>query len=504
MKKRRAIKATAVTVIISILIMMTASGCSIGGNTGKTAPTEAVKQGGPSRYTINAELNPTDKTLTAEQQVEYVNNENVGLKELYFHVYPNAFKSEKTAPFLFDDFQNAYKRGFEPGYIDVQEVNVVSGQTRSVAKHGYQGEGSTILKIDLGKEIKPGEHITLAFKYKIHIPPAGERFGYGEHNFNLGNWYPVAAVYDKTGWNLDKYYSIGDPFYSDVSDYTVSIKAPKAYTIAASGRLVEDKTEGESRVWKFQSDNMRDFAFIANDNFGIYEGSVDGIKVKSYYYKGDEERGKEALNLAIKAIKLFNSKFGKYPYPNYSVVQTIFPSGMEYPGIVYINDESYDKDYNDEVFLLTVVHETAHQWWYGVVGDDQIDEAWLDEGFATYSESIYVENEFGKQSQRYYMENVTENEQEAISSKVFDGVVLRSLKQFKNWDDYGPAVYNGGAITLDQLRKAVGDEVFFKILQTYYSQYKFKIATTQDFIDVSEKVSGKDLDPLFDKYLMAK
>lgn len=83
-------------------------------------------------------------------------------------------------------------------------------------------------------------------------------------------------------------------------------------------------------------------------------------------------------------------------------------------------------------------------------------------------------------------------------------MVLRSLKQFKNWDDYGPAVYNGGAITLDQLRKAVGDEVFFKILQTYYSQYKFKIATTQDFIDVSEKVSGKDLDPLFDKYLMAK
>ena len=341
----------------------------------------------------------------------------------------------------------------------------------------------------------------MGLKYKVVIPPAGERFGYGEANINMGNWYPVAAVYDADGWNLDKYYSVGDPFYSDAANYFVRIKAPKGYTIAGSGPITEEKTEGDYKSWKFDAMNMRDFAFIASDRFQVAEDKAGDTMVKSYYYKGHEKKGKEALEYGKRSIEVFNSSFGKYPYPTYSVVETEFPSGMEYPGLVYINEKYYDNDYKGDNLLNTTVHETAHQWWYGVVGNDQIDEAWLDEGFATYSEGVFTEKEYGRGNGDMYYAYLEESAKEDIAAKVYDGVILKSLDRYANWDDYGPAVYTGGAALLSEIRNQVGDETFFGIIQTYYKEYSFKNATTEDFLRVCEQVSGKEFDDLFNKHL---
>lgn len=457
-----------------------------------------------NNYTINADLNPADKTLTVDQQVVYKNNDNVELNELYFHVYANAFKAKETAPFLFDDFERAYSRGFSPGYTDVTAVELSDSTGSKPLKFSFQGEGQTIMKVELPQALKPNESVSLAMKYKIVIPPAGERFGYGKSNFNLGNWYPVAAVYDSTGWNLDKYYAVGDPFYSDVSDYTVNISAPKEYTIAASGVLKEEKEAGGEKTWRFEADDMRDFAFIANTAFQVIEDNVGDTEIKSYYYKGQDKKGKAALQYAKESIEVFNRRFGKYPYPNYSVVETEFPSGMEYPGLVYINEEYYDDDSNEDYILFTTVHETAHQWWYGVVGNDEIDEAWLDEGFATYSEVVFVEDEFGRKSGDSYYKYIEGEAKDAISNRAFDGVVLKPLSKYKNWKDYGPAVYNEGAVLLNEVRKQVGDEKFYDIMKTYYKEYAFKNATTGDFLKVCEQVGGKDFSSVFDKYLSAK
>ncbi|MDF2566538.1 MAG: family metallopeptidase [Massilibacillus sp.] len=483
-------------VLAAILIATTLISCS--NNIDKT-PDDAtigvqeVNKVAPSEkgnfYDISAVLNETDKTLSATEIVKYVNNENIELKELYFHVYTNAFKQKETAPFLFDDFERAYSRGFEPGYTDISKVKIKDGED---LKYSLQGEGSTILKVELIEPIKPGTAIELSMDFNVKIPPANERFGYGENHFNLGNWYPIAAVYDKTGWNLDKYYPIGDPFYSDSSNYKVTIKAPKDYIIASSGVLISEKVEGESKTSEFQSSNMRDFAFIANKDFKVSEKTVDGTIVKSYYYKDDENRGKEALESGANSIKIFNDKFGKYPYPVYSVVETVFPSGMEYPGLVYISENYYKTFSNKDALTIVVVHETAHQWWYSLVGNDQVDEAWLDEGFATYSESIYIENAISKtRGKNYFNNNVEERHNEG-------------LEDFRNWDDYGPTVYTRGAVVLNELRNKFGDEKFFQIMQEYFKEYEFKIATSEDFVNVSEKVTGQQLDEFYNTWIYAK
>ena len=496
-------------VLIAILIATTLVSCNSGSSNepDNTANgTQEVNKVAPIEkgnfYNISAELNAVDKTLNAIENIRYLNTENVELKELYFHVYTNAFKQKETAPFLFDDFDRAYSRGFESGYTEISAIKVKDG---SDLKYSFQGVGNTILKVELAEPLKQGSSIDLTMNFKVTIPPANERFGYGENHFNLGNWYPIAAVYDETGWNLDKYYAIGDPFYSDSANYEVTIKAPNEYIIASSGILQTEKELGSNKTWQFQSSNMRDFAFIANKDFKVAEKTVNGTIVKSYYYKDDEKRGKEALETGVNSIKIFDEKFGKYPYPVYSVVETVFPSGMEYPGLVYISDNYYKTFSNKDSLTIVIVHETAHQWWYSLVGNDQIEEAWLDEGFATYSESIYIENAISKErGKNYFNNNVEERHNEVVADKVIDGVVVKSLKDFRNWDDYGPTVYTRGAVVLNELRNKFGDEKFFSIMQEYFKEYEFKIAKSGDFMNVSEKVTGQQLDEFFNTWLYAK
>ncbi len=483
--------------ILAVIIAI--SGCGLVTRNEAEAVIQINEKLERSLYTINCELNPKDRTLSAVQEVDYYNNDDIEMNELYFHVYPNAFKNEDTTPFLFDDFDNAYKRGFEPGCAEILSVTKINADGRKLLKYSLLGEGETILKVELDIPLKPNDRVSLKIDFKLQIPPAGERFGYGDNNFNLGNWYPVAAVYDKKdGWNLDKYYAIGDPFYTDASDYKVTIKAPNEYTIAASGNFIEKKIEGNMSFWVFEEDALRDFAFIANRNFEVLEKEVEGINIKSYYYKGDEERGKEALETGVKAIKLFNKLYGKYPYEEFSIVETEFPSGMEYPALVYISDKLYKPDYNSDPLIITIVHETAHQWFYGIVGNDQIDEAWLDEGFAAYSETLFAERTYGKKTgESYYSRTVEDSVKEALSSNTIDGSVLKSLSEFEGWSDYGPTAYDRGAQILHELRKILGDDTFFKIIKSYVEQYKFKIATTEDFVRVCEEVSGKDLTDFF-------
>lgn len=486
-----------------LILMILISGCSMEKEAAPALKPDEIDA--RSFYSIDAELNAEEKTLTAIQEVNYYNNDDVEMKELYFHVYPNAFKTKETAPFLFDDFDNAYKRGFKPGYVEITSVTQKDRNGEKLLKHSLSGEGETILKVELASPLKPYERVNLKIEFTLQIPPAGERFGYGENNFNMGNWYPIAAVYDeKDGWNLDKYFAIGDPFYSDAADYRVSIKTPDSYIIAASGRLIEEKKESGGIQRIYEGKALRDFAFVANSNFTMLEEEVDGIKVMSYYYPEDKVRGEEALKYGVQSIKLFNKLYGKYPYPVYSVVQTEFPSGMEYPALVYISDKYYKPNYSSDPLIITVAHETAHQWFYGIVGNDQVDEAWLDEGFAAYSETVFAEKTYGKKTaQDYYRRTVEDSVKEAMSSRTIDGSVVKSLSEFKNWDDYGPTAYDRGAQVHNELRNMLGDDTFLKIVRTYVDRYKFKIATTDDYIKVCEEVSGKDLTEFFRPWLGA-
>ncbi|WP_350445941.1 M1 family metallopeptidase [Anaeromonas gelatinilytica] len=450
-----------------------------------------------NEYNIDIEFDPEEKIYTGNQEVKYINNEKETLENVYFHIYPNTFKDKETAPFLFGDYDSAYPNGFEAGYIDIKNV-LINGDE---VNYTILGEGKTILKLDLKEKLEPGEKINIEMEYTAKLPSAQDRFGYGDKTYNFGNWYPIAAVYDDDGWNLDPYYSIGDPFYSDVSNYNVEIIAPKEMEIASSGNILSEKNKGKNKVWKIESQLMRDFAWVASEEFEKIVKNHDGTSIKLYFLEGvKEEVKKAAIDYSTKSIDHFNNIYGKYPYGQYSVVQTSFPSGMEYPGIVYIGEDYYNKNTLGSLEII-IAHETAHQWWYGVVGNDEIDESWLDESLATYSEYLYAYEEYDEDVSKDYYEKSIENNYEISKDYIEDNTVVKSLDEFNGWDDYGPLAYSRGAMMIYDIENKYGKKELYKIFQEYFKEYSFKNATTEDFIDIIKRVTGENMEDLVDEYL---
>ncbi len=450
-----------------------------------------------NEYEIDAIYNDEEKSIEAVEKVIYINNSDVPIKSVYFHIYPNVFKTEDTAPFQESEMELAYLEGFEPGYINILSVR----SSKNDLSHLILGKGNSVLKINLEEELQPGEDINIYISFMVKIPPASGRFGYGKNTINLGNWYPIVAVIDETGWNLEPYYPIGDPFYSEVSNYRVTFIMPQTYVVASTGDLIKKENIDGKYKWTLEAKKVRDFAVVASTKYKVLENNVDDIKIRSYYFNNDS--AELSLNVAKDAIKVFSESFGKYPYKHFSVAAAdFFIGGMEYPKLVYIDETLYRGNY--QMLEYVIAHETAHQWWYGLVGNNEVKEAWLDEALTEYSTLLYYEKKYGKDMKdKVYKEIIQGNYQRFRDNHENNKeIILKHLKDFDNNREYQALVYCKGAMFIESLRKELGDENFFDSLKIYYDKYKYKNAKTEDFIEVCEIVSDKELDYIFNKWLM--
>ena len=245
-----------------------------------------------SQYEISAVFDPARKTLACRQKVEYRNRSGQELTRLYFHLYPNAYRSEEKPVFEERDMMRAYPNGFSPGSLDMDTIRI-NGKEADFTIGGYSED---LLMLILKRSLKPGEALSIEMHYQVWMPNCFGRFGYGDHTYKAANWYPIACVHDKNGWNLDRYYAIGDPFYSDTANYEVAIKAPSDYVLAATGECKKKDGRDGNTVWQFHAPAVRDFAWIASKDFQTASRRVGPATVTSYYYT--EETGERALDYA--------------------------------------------------------------------------------------------------------------------------------------------------------------------------------------------------------------
>ena len=174
-----------------------------------------------NKYIMDVIFDDESKRLMCNQNVEYVNNTNIALDKIYFHIYPNAFSKKEFAPFEKDEMNQAYPNGFNEGYIDIK--NVLNNNNK--LEYEIKGEKNDLLEVKIGRQLKPGEKISIDMKFNVKIPNSEGRFGYGENTINITNWFPIACVHDDRGWNLKSYEAVGDPFYSDTSNfYVINLK----------------------------------------------------------------------------------------------------------------------------------------------------------------------------------------------------------------------------------------------------------------------------------------
>lgn len=439
-----------------------------------------------NNYTINVDMDDTNKKLKCRETISYINNSNKNLEKVYFHIYPNAFSKQEDAPFEKNELDEAYPNGFDEGYI---HINKVLGKQYNL-DYRIIGQKNDILEIDLGYNLKPKEKTNIYLEFDVKLPNSLGRFGYGEYTVNAANWYPIACVYDDRGWNKKSYEAIGDPFYSDVSNFKVIINVPSKYDIATTGKIKNKSIDKTSKTYEIKADKVRDFTFILSDKFNVLSANLGKTEIYSYFFNKD--LGNKSLEAAKDSLKIFNNLFGEYPYDTYSVVASdFFIGGMEYPNLVMIDKTLY-KDNLKFYLEYVIAHETAHQWWYSLVGNDEITNPWLDESLTEYSTILYFENKYGKEAKDMLIRDIKNKTLKKPIENVFKGT-----REFKNSTEYSLCVYSKGALLLDNIRNEVGDKVFFKTLKEYYKQNMYKNVTSEEFLSMWKK-RGVNIEKIMD------
>lgn len=450
-----------------------------------------------NHYEITIELDNENKSFTGEQKTFFTNTTDEELTDIYFRLYPNAFKNYEDAPHLF--FERRYtEESYVNGYLNIEKLSV-SGKEIDFT---IQGMDDTLLMIELANPLINGESIEIEMEFFVKLPTSMDRFGYNDDTINFGNWYPVLSVYDENGWSKDPYYALGDPFYTDIANYDVSIIVDKNIIVATSGNILSEEIENEKKHYEIEGKMLRDFAFVTSPNFKIAEEMVGKTAVRLYYSNGSRKVIKNALQYAVDSLITFNEQFGTYPYGTYSVVMTDFSSGMEYPSIVFISHNYFNRRLLGPLEQV-IVHETAHQWWYGLVGNDEVKEPWLDEGLTSYSEVLYISNIYGNEQADKYYQLFFKDEYEQMNEMLGDEnlTVNKPLNEFNDWTDYGLLAYTKPAMFLNDIKEIYGQDILITILSTYFKEYKYKNATTDDFLEICEMVTGDNFEWMNEKWL---
>jgi hypothetical protein len=440
-------------------------------------------------YQLQVQVDPSTAAFQGSLQLQYINQESVPLDQLFLRMYPNDGAS------------------YGAGSLRVMDATL-NGQPAALA----QPSADSILQIDLPAPLQPGESTVLAMNFQGQVPRdfAGEEHGaYGIFNLTqqsmvLSAWYPILAVYDDSGWNLDLVNPVGDAVYGDMATYQVQVELPAAYTLAATGVQVESQPLGENALYTLVSGPAREFTLAASPRFGVVSETVDGVRVNAYYLDEATSAGKRILQVALDSLKTFNHQFGPYPYAELDIVQAElrYAGGVEFPGIVFIEAIRFE-DGNNPVTPITVAHEVAHQWWYNLVGNDVVDEPWLDEALATYSSLVYWETIKGEAAYNQVVANFQESYDQAlldgVSGQITQGMEFYGLPEHAS--AYGAVVYTKGGLFFHALRQEVGDQAFFSALQDYFQQQRYGIATRADLLAAFESAAGRDLDRLYQEWL---
>jgi hypothetical protein len=441
-----------------------------------------------NQYELSVKLNP-DQTFQGKMAVNYTNSESESLGSLYFRLFPNGGAS--------------YGNGsLSPS--DVKVGDQPAGSNLSLS--------NSVLEVKLPQALRPGDQVQISMNFTGTVPVdyGGEGTdAYGIYNYSegvlaLSGWYPILAVYDDQGWHLNSASPVGDSVFSDMAFYAVTITTANNQVLAATGVQVDEKRAGDVTQYRYISGPVRDFFIISSPDFKVKSQSMDGTKVNSYYLPGQEPGGTKGLDVGVKSVQVYNDQFGHYPYTELDIIDAPMRNagGVEFPGIVLIESSRYDNPDNP-VFINTVAHEVAHQWWYNLVGNDVIEEPWLDEGLTTYSSGVYYEEAYGSEGYQGIASYWKQSYDKAAQAGK-DDQVTRSLTYFENSPDprlYGPVVYSKGALFFYNLRQEIGDRAFFSALQAYYQQFQYKIATGDDLLKAFEEASGKQLDAFYQQWL---
>lgn len=447
-------------------------------------------------YTIVCSFDEETKQLSATQTVKMTNRSDNSFDCVKFHIYANQYREDAQRCVVPNSYRStAYPNGASYGEICFDNVKVDD----TAVAYRIEGDDMDILSVPLSKELFPDEQITVEMTYVIKLANILHRLGYAQNTVNLGNFYPVLCHIENGNYVCSPYYNTGDPFVSDVANYTVTITAPQNYLVASSGELTSASANGNYSTYEYYGPARRDFAMVLSDKYKKISETCGNTQINYYYY--NDTSPEASLATATGMFKMLCEKVGNYPYKQYTVCETDFCyGGMEYSCLSMVTSGSNS-------YKEAVAHETAHQWFYGLVGNDQIANAWMDEGLAEFLTHVYLDKTGEKPLQTFVLANTkTYTTYVDVLNRYYENAdtSFKSLDKYKNDSEYVIMTYVKGSLLFNTLYETMGETKFFKALAKYFDQTEFCLASPQEMSQCFATVGGAETATIIDNFRLGK
>ncbi|RMF10840.1 MAG: M1 family peptidase, partial [Candidatus Neomarinimicrobiota bacterium] len=496
-------------------------------------------------YDITVKLDDEHHTLSARESLVYTNHSPDTLSFIWFHLWPNAYRNNESA-FAKQKFSQGSTRFYfsseeERGYIDSLDFQI-NGQSLSWEFHP---EWNDVARVHLPAPLAPGDSVTITTPFFVKLPVVFSRLGHTGKHYEITQWYPKPAVYDRYGWHPMPYLDMGE-FYSEFGSFDVTITLPKEYRIMATGVLVDGEEEyawldslsqvadslfaldkkafkqamkslqggrkrsskSESgdereRQWKtlhFHQDRVHDFAWFADPKWLVRKGelwledSTRRVTLWSMFLPKNAELWENSVEYLHDAGYWYSKFYGPYPYQHITAVDGDLSAGggMEYPNITVISSGG-----SKDLLEMVIMHEVGHNWVYGILGSNERDHAWMDEGLNEYTNIRYWEKKYPDRNRAIQFSETLQEKWHIAEHVRMDwamnylGYISRALPgddqpielTSSRFDraNYGSIIYGKTAIFSRYFQEIVGEDVINQIYHDYYETWKFKHPYPEDF-----------------------
>jgi aminopeptidase N len=436
---------------------------------------------GASVYHIEFTIADNLYEIIGSEEVRYTNTEDAELDEVQFRLFPNILGGEMQVSNL-----------------------TVNGQPVTPE---FELENSLMI-VRLSAPLESGQSILLKMDYSVTVPQSLElNYGvlaYAEDVLALAHAYPMIAVYDDEGWNAEIPPQDGDVTYADVAFYLVRIHASKNLTLVTSGSELSLDEDGQTQVLTVASGPARDFYLAASPNYEEFSQTFGDVTIRSYAPEESREGAEFAIQVASKALEVFNRRYTQYPYTELDIVYTpTLALGIEYPGTIAITGRIYDvnSDYRGAPASIymesTVAHEVGHQWFYGLVGDDQLDDPWLDESLTQFITLQYYIDQYGAGAASGFQASLEDRWNRVGRTNIPVGLPVAGYQGV----EYGAIVYGRGPLFFVALRDEMGTDAFDTFIKEYTENLSWGIATPEYLQSLAETHCSCELNTLFDEWV---
>jgi hypothetical protein len=486
-----------------------------------------------ANYTIDARLDAPARSITGSELITWRNITGNAATELRFHLYWNAWRDGETTFMRERALGGASARRYEPddwSRIDVTSIKLVGPASAGAAdltplQHFVQpddgnADDRTVMAVPLPRPVPPGGAVALEVTWTAHVPRTFARTGAIGNFFFIAQWFPKLGVLQDTGWNCHQFHA-GTEFFSDYGTYDVSLTVPDRWVVGATGVERDRRSNGDgSATHRYYQDDVHDFAWTTSPDFveetaRFEEPGLPPVSMRLLLQPEHEAQAARHFDATRTALKYYGRWFGPYPYGHITIVDPAYQSGaggMEYPtlftaGTRWIAPRGVTTP--EEV----TIHEAGHQFWYGIVGTNEFEDAWMDEGFNTFSTARAIAEAYEPNyySQRYFggfipwvfrdiaiRRETTGNRLDGYRSAAKSDA--QSTPSFRYFPSTGGAItYNKTALWLNTLERWLGWPALQRTLSTYFERWKFKHPRPDDFFAIAASTTGRDLTPFFDQ-----